>query len=254
MSTVLGSRHPAESWVGITLAVPSLLIMPFLAWGKLRAAGHIGSKALRAEAKETFACAYLSFALLAGLAANATLGWWWADPAAAVISWCRGWRGRGLRPSVRNHARDGDVVFFLLEPRFERVTSLAAGRMELRTQSSRQIVDVASITRLEWRYVVTRGQSAWREAWGPADGDRRGHLSWSPTPASWGGRFLGGRGSRLGRLLGWTIWWAHWSGGRRRPCRRSLERGQTTYAEQRGRCGSCLSLSDSDASSGRPKT
>ena len=121
MSTVLGSRHPAESWVGITLAVASLLIMPLLAWGKLRAAGHIGSKALRAEAKETLACAYLSFALLAGLAANATLGWWWADPAAAVIMvpWlaregfealgeesCARWRRRVLPARASIRARD----------------------------------------------------------------------------------------------------------------------------------------------------
>jgi hypothetical protein len=36
--------------------------------------------ALRAEAKETLACSYLSFTLLLGLAVNAVSGWWWADP------------------------------------------------------------------------------------------------------------------------------------------------------------------------------
>jgi divalent metal cation (Fe/Co/Zn/Cd) transporter len=75
---------PAESLVGIALAVASLVVMPLVAWGKLRAAREIGSAALRAEAKETLACSYLSFALLAGLAANAAAGWWWADPAAAL--------------------------------------------------------------------------------------------------------------------------------------------------------------------------
>jgi divalent metal cation (Fe/Co/Zn/Cd) transporter len=30
-------------------------------------------------------CAYLSVALLVGLLANALLGWWWADPAAALV-------------------------------------------------------------------------------------------------------------------------------------------------------------------------
>jgi divalent metal cation (Fe/Co/Zn/Cd) transporter len=30
-------------------------------------------------------CAYLSVALLAGLLANALAGWWWADPAAALV-------------------------------------------------------------------------------------------------------------------------------------------------------------------------
>jgi divalent metal cation (Fe/Co/Zn/Cd) transporter len=73
-----------ESRVGIALAAASLVIMPLVSWGKLRAAREIGSAALRAEAKETLACSYLSFALLLGLAANAAGGWWWADPLAAL--------------------------------------------------------------------------------------------------------------------------------------------------------------------------
>jgi len=73
-----------ESAVGIALAAASLVIMPLVSWGKLRAAREIGSAALRAEAKETLACSYLSFALLLGLVANAAAGWWWADPAAAL--------------------------------------------------------------------------------------------------------------------------------------------------------------------------
>ena len=75
---------PEESLVGIALAVASLIVMPLVAWGKLRSAREIGSAALRAEAKETLACSYLSLALLIGLAANAAAGWWWADPAAAL--------------------------------------------------------------------------------------------------------------------------------------------------------------------------
>lgn len=76
---------PDESIVGIILAGLSLLIMPAIAWGKLRVARKIGSAALAAEAKETLACSYLSFTLLLGLAANAIAGWWWADPLAAVL-------------------------------------------------------------------------------------------------------------------------------------------------------------------------
>ena len=73
------------SLVGIALAVASLVIMPLVSWGKLRAAREIGSAALRAEAKETLACSFLSFTLLLGLAANAAAGWWWADPMAALL-------------------------------------------------------------------------------------------------------------------------------------------------------------------------
>lgn len=75
---------PAESDAGIVLACASLLIMPGIAFAKLRAAREIGSPALRAEAKETLACSYLSFTLLVGLGLNAALGWWWADPVAAL--------------------------------------------------------------------------------------------------------------------------------------------------------------------------
>lgn len=76
---------PRESVIGIVLAVASLVIMPLVSWGKLRAAREIRSAALRAEAKETLACSYLSFTLLLGLAANAIAGWWWADPIAALL-------------------------------------------------------------------------------------------------------------------------------------------------------------------------
>lgn len=83
--TLWSGDAPDESHLGIALAVASLIIMPLVAWGKLRAASVIGSGALRAEAKETLACCYLSLALLLGLAANAAWSWWWADPVAALL-------------------------------------------------------------------------------------------------------------------------------------------------------------------------
>jgi divalent metal cation (Fe/Co/Zn/Cd) transporter len=83
--TLVTEQIPEESLLGIALAVASLIVMPLVSWGKLRAAREIGSGALRAEAKETLACSYLSFALLLGLVANAAAGWWWADPAAALL-------------------------------------------------------------------------------------------------------------------------------------------------------------------------
>ncbi len=76
---------PEESLVGIVLAVASLVIMPLIAWGKLRAAAALDSGALRAEAKETLACSYLSFCLFLGLGLHALVGWWWADPIAALL-------------------------------------------------------------------------------------------------------------------------------------------------------------------------
>lgn len=83
--TLWSQEAPEESVIGIVIAAASLVIMPAVSWGKLHAAKIIKSAALRAEAKETLACSYLSFALLLGLVANATAGWWWADPAAALL-------------------------------------------------------------------------------------------------------------------------------------------------------------------------
>ncbi len=82
---LVAARAPEESVLGIALAVASLILMPLIAWGKLRAADELDSGSLRAEAKETLACAYLSFCLLLGLGANAAAGLWWADPAAALL-------------------------------------------------------------------------------------------------------------------------------------------------------------------------
>ena len=83
-ATLLLRRAPERSLPGIAIAALSLVVMPFLARAKRRVAGRISSAALRADARQTDFCMYLSAILLAGLALNALLGWWWADPAAAL--------------------------------------------------------------------------------------------------------------------------------------------------------------------------
>lgn len=76
---------PHESPVGIALAAASVLVMPMLARAKRRVGIALGSRALTAEATQTSLCMWLSAILLGGLAANAVLGWWWADPLAALV-------------------------------------------------------------------------------------------------------------------------------------------------------------------------
>jgi divalent metal cation (Fe/Co/Zn/Cd) transporter len=71
--------------VGIILAAVSLVLMPLVAAAKRRTGAALGSRALMADATETLICAYLSFTLLLGLGLNALFGWWWADPAAALV-------------------------------------------------------------------------------------------------------------------------------------------------------------------------
>lgn len=59
--------------------------MPLLARAKQRVGRKLNSSATVSEASQNMICAYLSVALLAGLLANALAGWWWADPAAALV-------------------------------------------------------------------------------------------------------------------------------------------------------------------------
>lgn len=76
--------HAETSAIGIGLAGLSLIVMPYLAYRKTALAKDLGSRSLRADSRQTILCTYLSAILLVGLLANALLGWWWADPAAAI--------------------------------------------------------------------------------------------------------------------------------------------------------------------------
>ncbi len=81
---LVGHEVPAASPTGIILAILALFAMPVLARGKRRVANAINSCALRADAFQASVCTYLSAILLGGLLLNAFLGWWWADPIAAL--------------------------------------------------------------------------------------------------------------------------------------------------------------------------
>ncbi len=76
---------PEASYVGIAIAGLSLVVMPWLARAKRRVAGKLNSAAMHADSRQTDLCTYLSAILLGGLVLNALAGWWWADPAAALI-------------------------------------------------------------------------------------------------------------------------------------------------------------------------
>jgi divalent metal cation (Fe/Co/Zn/Cd) transporter len=100
--TLLGGDHPSRSWVGIGLAAVTAPTMPLLARAKRRVGRQLGSAATVKEGQQNQVCAYLSIALLIGLGANALLGWWWADPAAALViagvaayEGRESWRGEG---------------------------------------------------------------------------------------------------------------------------------------------------------------
>src|SRR5439155_23431060 len=104
--TLAGGQHPETSWVGIGLAAFTAPTMPLLALAKRRVGRALGSAATVKEGAQNMLCAYLSLALLAGLLANALGGWWWADPAAALVIAAvalregrQTWRGQGCPDS-----------------------------------------------------------------------------------------------------------------------------------------------------------
>lgn len=96
-------EQPDASAVGIAVTALSLGLMPVLARAKRRLAPVLGSRAQEREANQTRLCAILSGVVLGGLALNAVLGWWWADPVAALVvaglaavEGVRSWRAESL--------------------------------------------------------------------------------------------------------------------------------------------------------------
>jgi divalent metal cation (Fe/Co/Zn/Cd) transporter len=85
LTTLWKREAPAASRVGLVILVLSVVVMPVLARAKRRVALALESRALEADAAQTSLCAYLSVIALAGVGLNAALGWWWADPVAALL-------------------------------------------------------------------------------------------------------------------------------------------------------------------------
>ena len=85
-TTVLVVRHHAEhSGTGIVWTAVTAAVMFSLAAGKARTGAALDNEVLRSEGRVTFIDGILAAAVLVGLALNAALGWWWADPVAAYV-------------------------------------------------------------------------------------------------------------------------------------------------------------------------
>jgi divalent metal cation (Fe/Co/Zn/Cd) transporter len=102
LRALFGDGRAESSPVGIGLAAVSLVVMPLLVWAKRRTGRELGSSTVMADSTQTLLCTYLSAILLVGLVVNATLGWSWADPIAALViagvavrEGLQAWRGEG---------------------------------------------------------------------------------------------------------------------------------------------------------------
>jgi divalent metal cation (Fe/Co/Zn/Cd) transporter len=82
---LMHKQKPETSKLGIVLTSLSIVVMPLLSKYKKKVGENLRSPAMSADARQTQFSLYLSIIVLAGLAANAWLGWWWADPVAALL-------------------------------------------------------------------------------------------------------------------------------------------------------------------------
>lgn len=102
LTTLIAQDRPQTSWLGIALAITSLMVMPLLGRAKKRLGVRLGSSATAGEGAQNLLCAYLAVAVLVGLLANTLWGWWWLDPVVAlgiavlaVWEGIQSWRGNG---------------------------------------------------------------------------------------------------------------------------------------------------------------
>jgi divalent metal cation (Fe/Co/Zn/Cd) transporter len=81
---LLRRERPHPTLAGIIITTVSMIAMWWLSRAKRRVAARLGSRAMEADSFQTTACWWLSLITLVGIALNAALGWWWADPVAAL--------------------------------------------------------------------------------------------------------------------------------------------------------------------------
>jgi len=81
---LLTRQAPRVSYVGMGFLALAIVVMLLLARAKRRLAVGLNSRAMQADSRQSSFCAYLSAIALVGLTLNALLGWWWADPVAAL--------------------------------------------------------------------------------------------------------------------------------------------------------------------------
>lgn len=102
VTALVNVEKPDASWIGVGLAITSIMVMPWLGIQKQRIGRRIGSGATKGEGAQNLLCAYLAGALLVGLLGNALFGLWWLDPGVgllivgfAVKEGIESWRGTG---------------------------------------------------------------------------------------------------------------------------------------------------------------
>ena len=99
---LIGSHQAETTWIGVALALGSIVAMPVLGRAKRQLGARLNSAATAGEGTQNLLCAYMAAGVLAGLLANTVIGAWWLDPvvalgiaAVAVREGRETWRGDG---------------------------------------------------------------------------------------------------------------------------------------------------------------
>lgn len=83
--SLISRHHPGASPTGIVFMALTVLVMLVLGTTKRHFGRRLASATVLADAMFTLIDAALSAAVLVGLVLNAAAGWWWADPAMALV-------------------------------------------------------------------------------------------------------------------------------------------------------------------------
>jgi divalent metal cation (Fe/Co/Zn/Cd) transporter len=82
---LLGGHAVTTSALGLVVTAASLVVMPLLGRAKQHLGAQLNSEATTGEGLQNLMCAAQAGAVLIGLAATATLGWSWLDPAIGLL-------------------------------------------------------------------------------------------------------------------------------------------------------------------------
>ncbi|TWT86707.1 ferrous iron efflux protein F [Pseudobythopirellula maris] len=85
ISKLISGNTASWSWWGMGILLTSVVVNPLLAWGKYYYGRETASPSLKYDAIDTMICEYQTIVVLAGIGLVQWQGWWWADPAAALL-------------------------------------------------------------------------------------------------------------------------------------------------------------------------
>ena len=85
ITDLISQARPEQSIAGLAVTAAALVVMPSLAIAKRNTGRALGNRTLLADAVESAFCAFTSAAALLGVGLSSAFGWWWADPAAALV-------------------------------------------------------------------------------------------------------------------------------------------------------------------------